>query len=144
MKKIIIGSILIVGLTTGFAFAHGKGYGGRGNGYSMGGGGYHMMDSGSNGPGMMGYQRGGGGWENNDCRCAYGAGQGGWNNDERQKFLEETLELRKQMNDKRFEFREARRTGNVDRDKLAQLQKDMIDIRTQIQKKAEELSGKTN
>ncbi len=151
MKKVIIGSILVVGLTAGLAFAHGNGYGFRGNGSHMGGNGYHMGGGGNGmmGPGMKGRRMmgnyggsgGKGGWGNNYCTGASWSGQNNWNSEGHQKFLAETVELRKQMNEKRFELKEIARSSNVDRDKLAQLEKEMIDIRTQIQKKADELSG---
>ncbi len=136
MKKAIIGSLLIVGLTAGVAFSHGKGHGFRGGGYQMGGGGGHQMM----GSGMMGYQHGGGGWGNFDCPRVGMAG-GGWNSTQKQNFLDETVELRKQMHEKRFEIREARRSSNLDVEKLGQLEKDMIDIRSKIQKKAQKLAG---
>jgi hypothetical protein len=64
MKKVIIGSILVVSLAAGFAFAHGNGYSSRGN--HMGGG-YGMMGPGMMGSGMMGNYQGNGGWGDNEC-----------------------------------------------------------------------------
>lgn len=144
MKKAIIASVLIVALAAGFAFAHGKGYGGRGNGYHMGGSGYGMMGPGMMGPGgygMMGNYVGNGGWGNYDCPGAGRFGQGSWNSDEHQKFLEETSGLRKELNNKRFEYNEAVRSS-ASSEQLASLEKEIIDIRTQIQSKAEKLSTK--
>ncbi len=148
MKKVIMGSALIIGLTAGLAFAHGKGNMFRGHGYNMGdggyqmggGGGYNMMDNGMYGQGGKGVNRGGGGWGNQDCPCAAGKGPGRWSPEERQEFLEATVELRKEMHNKKFELREAKRTGTIDHEKVGQLQKDMIDIRMQLQKIAQELS----
>ena len=133
MKKVIIGSILIVSLAAGFAFAHGNGYSSRGN--HMGSGGYGMM-----GQGMMGNYHGKGSWGNNDCPGASLSNQGGWNSDEHQRFLDETAGLRKQMNEKMFEFNEERRSPDANSDQLAKLKKELIDIRSMIQKKAEVLS----
>ncbi len=143
MKKVIIGSILVVGLTAGLVFAHGNGYGFRGNGGShMGGNGYHKGGGyGMMGQGMMGNYGGNGGWGNTNCLGASKLGPKTWNSENQQKFFEETVELRKQMHEKRFELNEAARGSQVDADKLAQLEKEMIDIRTKIQKKAEELGG---
>jgi hypothetical protein len=137
MKKIIIASVLIVGLAAGFAYSHGTGRAGYGNNmmgssYGMMGGGNGMMGSGN---GMMG----GNGGEGNyyDCPGAASFGQGGWNSEPHQKFLEETVGLRKEMNDKRFDYMEAQRNPNTSREQLAEIEKEMIDLRTQLSAKAE-------
>ncbi len=138
MKKMIIASILTIGLASGVAFAHNNGYGpgqmmgGNGNygmmGPGMMGGGYGM------GPGMMsGY---GGGYA--DCPGAASFGKDGWNSESQQKFLEETVGLRKELNDKRFDFIEAQRNPNTTREQLATLEKELIDIRTKLQDKADQ------
>ena len=99
MKKFLIAMVLVVGLATaGFVYARGGGYGMGGcgmNGYGMGGPG--MM-----GPGMMDGYCGNG--PNPNCPGAVGYGPDGWNSEKHQKFLDATVELRKQMNDKRFEY----------------------------------------
>ena len=125
MKKIIIASVLIVGLAAGFAYSHGNGYGRMGNGNTMMGSGYGMM-----GPGMMGGY--------GDCPGAAQGGQGGWNSESHQKFLDDTVGLRKEMSDKGFEYMEAQRNPNTTREQLAALEKNMIDIRTKLQEKAEQ------
>lgn len=139
MKKAIIASILVVGLAAGFAVAHGNGgFGGRG----WGG---HMMSPGMMGPGMMGGgygtmgpgMRGGYGGGYGDCPGAAYFGQDGWNSESHQKFLEDTVVLRKELNDKRFEYAEAQRNPETTREQLAALEKEVIDIRTQLQEKAE-------
>ena len=142
MKKVIIATILVVGLAAGFAFAHGNnGYGGRGyGGHMMGneygsmgpgmmGGNYGMM-----GPGMMGSYGGGYG----DCPGASYFGKDGWNSEPHQKFLEDTVGLRKELNDKGFEYAEAQRSPNTTREQLASIEKEVIDIRTKLQEKAEQ------
>lgn len=139
MKKIIIASVLIVGLAAGFAYSHGNGRAGYGNhmmgsGYGMMGGGYGMMGGGY---GMMGGSGGEGSY--NDCPGAASFGQGGWNSEPHQKFLEETVDLRKEMNDKRFEFMEAQRNPNTNREQLAEIEKEIIDLRTKLSAKAEML-----
>lgn len=144
MKKIIIASVLVVGLAAGFAFAHNNDFGRGGYGGHMMGGGYGMM-----GPGMMGGNYGmmgqgmmggygGGNGSYGDCPGASWFGQDGWNSEPHQKFLEDTVGLRKEMNDKTFEFREAQRNPNTTREQLATIQKEMIDIRTKLQDKAEQ------
>jgi hypothetical protein len=144
MKKIIIASVLIVGLAAGFAYSHGNGRAGYGNNmmgssYGMMGGGNGMMGRGN---GMMGGgygMMGGNGGEGNyyDCPGAASFGQGGWNSEPHQKFLEETVGLRKEMNDKRFDYMEAQRNPNTSREQLAEIEKEMIDLRTQLSAKAE-------
>lgn len=142
MKKIIIASILVVGLAAGFAFAHGNnGYGGRGYGGHMMGNGYGSMGPGmmgSNysmmGPEMMGSYGGGYG----DCPGANYFGKDGWNSEPHQKFLEDTVGLRKELNDKGFEYKEAQRNPNTTREQLASIEKEVIDIRTKLQEKAEQ------
>ena len=128
MKKIIIASILVVGLAAGFAYAHNNGHGPRGYGGHMMGGGYGNM-----GPGMMGGY--GNGYGN--CPGASSFGQDGWNSESHQKFLEDTVGLRRELNDKGFEYAEAQRSPDTTREQLAALEKDMIDIRTKLQEKAE-------
>ena len=149
MKKVIIASILVVGLAAGVAFAHNNGYGQRGYGGHMMGGNYGMMGGGygNMGPGMMGGGYGnmgpgmmgggyGGGYD--DCPGAATFGKDGWNSESHQKFLEETLDLRKELNAIAFDFTEAQRNPNTTREQLATLEKDMIDIRTKLQDKAEQ------
>lgn len=134
MKKIIIASVLIVGLAAGVAYSHGNWGGGYGNhmmgsGYGMMGGGYGGMM----GPGMIagkGYY--------NDCPGAASFNQNNWNSESHQKFLDDTAGLRKEMNDKSFEYREAQRNPNTTMEQLSALEKDMIDIRTKLQEKAEQ------
>ena len=133
MKKAIIAAILVVGLTAGLAYSHGGGWGGRGwGGHMMGG--YGMMGSGMMGPGMMGGYGGGYG----DCPGAAYFGPDGWNSESHQKFLEDTVGLRKELNDKWFEYAEAQRNPNTTREQLAAIEKEVIDIRTKLQEKAEQ------
>lgn len=131
MRKIIIASVLVVGLAAGFAYAHGNGYG-TGYGNHMMGGGYNNMM----GSGMMGGYGGNGGY--GDCPGLGLTGQGGWNSEPHQKFLDETTGLRKEMNEKRFEYMEAQRNPDATREQFAALEKEMIDIRTKLYDKAEQ------
>ncbi len=133
MKKALIASILIVGLTAGLAYSHGGGWGGRGwGGHMMGG--YGMMGYNMMGPGMMGGYGGGYG----DCPGAAYFGPDGWNSEAHQKFLEDTVGLRKELNDKQFDYAEAQRNPKTTREQLAAIEKEVIDIRTKLQEKAEQ------
>lgn len=126
MKKIVLATVLTLGLATaGYVYAHGGygydgGYGMMGSGYGMMGGG-RMMGSGSGCPGY--------GWN--------GAANG-WNTAENQNFLQGTVQLRKQLNDRRFDYREALRNPNTTPEQLAKIEKEMIDLRTQIDTKAQQ------
>lgn len=135
MKKIIIGSIMIVGLAVGLAYAHGNGWGGGYGGHMMGmmGPGYggHMMDS-----RYGGHMVGSGG--SYDCPGAARFGEGGWDSKEHQKFLEDTVDMRKNLNDKRFEYREAQRNPDTTRDQLAALQKEVYGIEQQLREKSQQ------
>lgn len=121
MKKIIIGSLLVVGLAAGFAFAHGNGN------YSMKGYGHHMNGPGMMGKGARGYGCQGPGWLLNDDAVTV---------EQRQEFLDATVALRKQMSEKRFELKEAVRNQDSTPAQLAAIEKEIIDIRTKIQEQA--------
>lgn len=132
MKKIIVGSILVIGLAAGFAYAHsGNGWGGGYGDHMMGYGGHGMI-----GPGMMGY---GGGYAN--CPGAAYFSENGRNSEVHQQFLEDTVSLRKELNDKRFEYQEAQRSPNATRDQLASIENEIIDIEKQLRSKAQQYSG---
>ena len=137
MKKTIIAAVLALGLaTSGLVYAHGGGYGG---GYGMMGPGYGMMGGGYGmGPGMMGYGGNGNGYACPGYGNGWNSGQNGWNSQTNQKFLDDTVKLRKELNDKRFEYQEAVRNPNTSREQLAKIEKDIIDLRTQIWDKAQQ------
>ena len=118
MKRILIATVLAVGLASaGFVYAHGGGYGMMDGGYDMMGDGHVMM---GDGHGMMGD----------------GRGNNSWSNEERQKFLNDTAELRREMNNKRFDYNEARRNPKTTRQQLSKMEKEMIDLRDKIYDKA--------
>lgn len=126
MKKILIGSLLLVGLATGFAFAHGNGTWGGGHMHS-GGHHYGMMGGGMMGPGMMGR---GAGYD-----CPGGANWSGSNSGDQaanQKYLDETVELRKQMHDLRFSYMEAYRNPSTTRETLIDLERQMLELRGKL------------
>jgi hypothetical protein len=139
MNRILIATVLAIGLTIagGYAFAYGNGGGSRsgGQGMMMGGGGYGMMDRGYGmGQGMMDD------YGDNDGGCNYqgaaGFGRNAWTSEQYQKFLDDTVELRKEMHDKRFEYREALRNPKTTRPQLSKMEKEMIDLRDKIYDKA--------
>ncbi len=53
-----------------------------------------------------------------------------------QKFLNETKDLRKQLHDKKFEYREAVRDSRTSPDVLSMLEKDIIALKEKISEKA--------
>lgn len=152
MKKKIIASVLAIGLVAGIAYAHSGGYGmgGHGNdGHMMNRG--NMMNNGMNngvgsgsmmngGSHMMGHHMGGsGGYANCPGAAALkNNGNKGWDSASHQKFLDETVELRQEMNNKRFEYMEARRNPNAGRDQLAAIEKEFNDLQLQLQQKAQQ------
>ncbi len=140
MKKIIITAILVVGLAAGYAVAHNSDWGMRGNGgHMMGGGQYGMMHHGMMrggqsmmGPGMMG---GAGGYM--DCPGARSFGNGRWTGEPQQQFLDDTVELRKELHDKYFAYQEARRNPGTTQDQLVSIEKEIVDLRSQLQERAQ-------
>ena len=127
MKKLVIGSVAVVAvaLLIGTAVA-GPGWGGRG---SWGG---HMMRGGPGagyGPQMMG------------PAYEYGRGQYGPTEEQikaRDKFFTETEQLRKDLTAKHAEQAALMHGDNPDPAKVAQLSREIFDLRTQLQKKADE------
>jgi len=165
MKKILIATILAVGLAAGgWAYAHGSGnsYGMTGNdSYAMmgggGSGGYGMMGGGgSGGYGMMGGggsggygNMGGGNGMGNGSGYGNYNGQNNYSNGDRsiqttrnyqqnKRFLDETVHLRKELNDKRFEYQEAQRNPNASRQRLSRLESQLHDLQSQLNEKAEQ------
>ena len=63
---------------------------------------------------------------------AAGFGRNGWTSEQNQKFLDDTVELRKEMHNKRFEYREALRNPKTTRHQLSKIEKEMIDLRDKI------------
>ncbi len=115
----------------GYGYGMGPGMMGGGYGYGMGPG---MMGGGYGygmGPGMMGYGYG----PNNGF--GYGNRGNGWQQPEQvQKFLDQTVKLRRELNDKEFDYREALRNPKTTPETLAKLEKEIIDLRNQISNKA--------
>ena len=117
MKKVLAILTVVTVLSIGaIAFAHGPGYGGH-MGYGYGG---HMM-----GPGYgdhMGYGDGG-----------HMMGRtGGYD----QKFLDETIDLRKELHTKKFEYMEAVRDPRTDEKTVTELEKEITGLQEKLYAKA--------
>ncbi len=137
MKKLVIASLLIAGLaTTGMVWAHGNG------GYGMMGRGYGMMDDYGmmhHGSPMMGHGYGMmGGMGSYACPGAVGFDRDDFDNSQQQKFLNDTVDIRKQLNDKRFNYMEAQRNPQTTREQLMKLEKEIYDLQGQLRDKAEQ------
>lgn len=124
--------ILLAGAAV--AFAHGgpwgyDGYGGhmRGYGGHMMGPGYHMMDDYGYGPHMRGYGPGYG--RNLSEEDAAKLEQA------REKFFNETQNLREQLNEKELALRNELNKQNPDKGKLTQLQKELSNLQSQFDQK---------
>jgi hypothetical protein len=115
----------------GYGYGMGPGMMGGNYGYGMGPGmmggnyGYGM------GPGMRNYSYG----PNNGSR--YGNRWYGWQQPKQvQKFLDQTVDLRRKLNDKEFDYREALRNPKTSPESLAKIEKEITDLRIQISEKA--------
>jgi len=107
MKKLLV-ALTLISLVAAGTVAYGHGWGGYGMGVGYGG---HMMGYGHMGPMMGGY-----GYD--------------------QKFLDETAELRKELNDKRFEYFEALRNPQTTPEKVATLEKEIYELQSKIYEKS--------
>lgn len=120
MKKLLIGLVLLSVIAVGaIAYGHGMegvddyGYGGHMMGVDSG----HMMGM---GPWMMrgyGYQR-------------------------YQKFLDETVDLRRELNSKRFDYFEALRNPNTTPERIERLEKEIQELEDKIEEKAPRIGSK--
>lgn len=138
----IAASILALGLIAGTAFAqtgtggtqaHNKMTGSMANGGMMNGG---MM--GMQGKGMMGNHHGKMGM---GCMGMMGGGMmQKMTPAQRQLFLTQTVDLRKQMMEKRFAYMEAMRNPKSTPQDLAKVEKEMLSLRTQMMNKMQGLT----
>ncbi|MBU1388168.1 MAG: hypothetical protein KKE62_12965 [Proteobacteria bacterium] len=134
-RRIIIASILAFGLLVGLASAQPNGSSQQQPyGHMMGGGGMY------GGGGMMGGNQGYGG----GMGC--GGMMGGTMMDrmtpgQQQSFMNQTTELRKQMMELRFAYREAMRNPDTKPENLAGIEKQMLELRTKMMGKMETLQG---
>jgi len=126
----------------------------------MGYGGYGMMDYGGcgmmgrrmmgygmgpgmMGPGMMGYGMGPGMMGYGGCgmmgrgMMGYGMGQGmtGYGAKEYQAFLDDTVDLRRKLHNKKFEYFEASRNPDTKRETVTKLEKEIWELQREIYEK---------
>ncbi len=126
---VVITAILIL-TGAGIAWAH-DGWGGRG-GHMRGYGG-HMMDYGGHMRGYGGHMMGPG----------YGPGYGDLSKEDynklqasREKFFDQTRELRSELNEKHNDIQREMTKENPDRSKITSLQKDIYRLRAEFDAKA--------
>jgi hypothetical protein len=144
MKRSIMFTCLIVILTAGIAYAHGNGWGGgpqgqmRGPGMMGGGYGGQMMGPGMMGGGYGGQMMGPGmrGGNFGSCPCGAWFGQNYQNNNAYHKFMDDTVDLRKELNSKEFEYAEMMRNPNTTQEEIASLEKEIFNLQQQLQEKA--------
>ncbi len=131
IKKSIIASILALGFFAGPAFAQNSDT--TEQRQQMGG---NMM--GMQG-GMMGMQ-GQGNWGGMGCNGMMGGGMmNQMTPGQQQAFMNQTTELRQEMMELRFAYGEAMRNSATDPKELAKIEKQMLDIRSQMMGKMENL-----
>jgi hypothetical protein len=110
MKKVLISLAVVAILAIGVAvYAQGSGWGGN---YGHPGYGYHMMGTG------------------------YGGHMRGWTGGYDQKFLEETADVRKELNNKQFEYSEAIRNRKTDPETVTKLEKEIGELQNKLYAKA--------
>jgi len=132
-NTLIITAVLIL-TGAGVVLAH-DGWGGRGG--MMGGYGGHMMGYGGGyGGHMMGY---GGGYGGQMMGPGYGPGYGELSKEDndkleaaREKFFDQTRELREKMDDKGYALQKELDQPTPDRDKLKALQGDLSQLQSQF------------
>ena len=108
------------GMGPGMMSGYGMGPGMMG-GYGMGPG---MMGRYGMGPGMMGGYGMGYGWRRGVDPEVY------------RKFMDETAALRKKMHEKKFSYYEAARNPKTSREELYKMEKELYEMRNQLQEKA--------
>ena len=105
----------------------GSGYGGHMGGGMMGlGYGRHMMDSRMMGSGYGGHKMGSCGHMMGPDMMGYGT------EEENRKFLDETVGLRREMHNKKFEISEALRNPDTSRKTLLKLKKEILEIQIKM------------
>ncbi len=139
MKKLMVTLtvVAILALSAGaFAFGPGwfGGWGNRGMGPGMMGSGMmggYGMGPGMMGPGMMGGYGMGPGMMGPG---GYGYDRNGYGYDN--KYLDETADLRKELNEKRFEYFEAVRNPKTDPETVQKLEKEIAGIQQKLYEKS--------
>ncbi len=141
IKKIVIASILAIGLFAGPAFAQTSDttqpqqqMGGN----MMGMHGQGMMGGNMMGGGMMGGNQGH--WGGMGCNGMMGgAMMNQMTPGQQQAFMNQTTELRKEMVELQFAYQEAMRNPNTSPKDLAKIEKQMLELRTKMIGKMENL-----
>lgn len=154
MKKTILTTMLVLGMSTGTALAQGSVpmdmVDGRamqqGRGMMMGPGPGMMMNRDDMGQGMMG-GRGMMMQGRHGCMEMMGSGMGHgmmtgrmmsrMSSENQQRFMDDTVELRKEMHSLRFAYMEAMRNPDTRLAELADMEQQMLDIRKDMLRKAE-------
>jgi len=101
----------------------------------MGHGGCGMMGPGMMNPGMMGH---GGCGMMGRHKMMYGMDRGmmrQYGAEDYKKFLDDTKDLRKALYDRKFEYFEIARKPDIDREKLAEIEKDIWEIQKKLYEK---------
>lgn len=128
LKKTVIVSILALGLLAGPAFAQ------NANTTQQ-----QQMNNNMMGGGMMGQGK----WNNMGCNGMMGGSMmNQMTPNQQQSFMDATTELRQKMIDLRFAYREAMRNPNTNPKELAKIEKQMLDIRSQMMGKMENMQAK--
>ncbi len=131
MKAVAIASILTVGLFAGSAIAQP----GNNNQQNMGG----MMNGGMMNGGRMGNQ---GTWGMGCNGMMGGVMMSQMSPGQQQEFMNQTIDLRKKMMEKRFSYMEAMRNPETTPQDLAKIEKEMLQLRTEMMDKMNTLQGK--
>ncbi len=154
IKKTVIVSILALGLLTGPALAqnsnttqpqqqmNGNMQGGGMMGGGMQGGmmGGEMKGMGMHGQGMMGGKQGN--WGGMGCNGMMGgAMMNQMTPDQQQSFMSRTTDLRKEMMALRFDYQEVMRNPDADPKDLAEIEKQMLELRTKMMGKMQNLQA---
>jgi hypothetical protein len=159
MKTTVIASLLAIGLIAGNGIAQTEtdttppqqqqirgnmmGPGMMGPGMMYGG----MMGRGMMGPGMMhggmmGGQGGQGSWGVGCNGMMGGMMMNQMSPEQQQKFMDQTTDLRKQMMEKRFAYMEAMRNSDTTPQDLAEIEKEMLDLRSKMMDDMGAMQGK--
>jgi hypothetical protein len=115
-----VAALFVIGAV---AYAHNSGAGRCGSGHMMEDCGGHMMGHGHDGHMMGSHGR----------HMMDGSGHG--SRDDTQ-FLDETVDLRKELHEKKFDYFEASRNPETDPALLTKLEKELNDIQSKIREKA--------
>ncbi len=134
MKAVTLASMLALGLFAGIAVAQPAA--GQQMGDMMGGG---MMNGGMMGGGMM---SGRSTWGMGCNGMMGGAMMSQMSPGQQQEFMNQTVDLRKKMMEKRFAYMEAMRNPETTPQDLAKIEKEMLQLRTEMMDKMNTLQGK--